>query len=192
MKTIIAENGQTIFDIAMQEMGSIEGVFDILENNAFLRLDMAIAAGTRVLVPDKVINSGVVDYYTRNNIKPASGLGEEININQNDMINITQNVAYDLSAGNKSFDGVRLANLGNILTVQIDYTGIAAQDIHVYVEQSLDGVDYSAVTGANQVLDSAKPSHTFNITGLLTNFCRVRVEVVSAGDGTIDEIIWRT
>jgi len=191
MKVIIAQNGQTLFDIALQEMGSVEGVFDILDSNPFLRLDMAIPAGTKVLVPDTVLQPGIVDYYTRNSIHPASGLGEEVSITDEDMINLIQKVAYDLSEGSTEFDGVRLWNLRDALTAQIDYTGIADGDVTVFIEQSLDGIDYSPVEGAEQVLDFEKTTHTFNIFALVTNFCRVRVETAS-GDGSIDEITWRT
>jgi hypothetical protein len=191
MKTVIAQAGQTLFDIALQEMGSVEGVFDILDSNPFLRLDMAIPAGTKVLVPDTVLQPGIVDYYTRNSIHPASGLGEVITLTEEDMINITQTVDYDLTGGDTTFDGVRLWNLREEVTAQIDYTGIDPSDVEVFVEQSLDGIEYSPITGANAVLYDTKLSHTFNILGLITNYCRIRVEVV-AGAGTIDEITWRT
>lgn len=192
MKVITAQTGQTLFDIALQEMGSVDGVFDILNANAFLRLDMAIPAGTKVLVPDTVFQPGIVDYYTRNGLHPASSLGENVTLNEEDMIYITQPVAYDLSGGDTAFEGVRLWNLRDALTAQVDYTGVAEADITVYVEQSLDGIDYSPVEGASQILDHSKTTHTFNISSLLTNFCRLRVEVAGVGDGTIDEITWRT
>ena len=190
MKTIIALSGQTLFDIALQEMGSIEGVFDILDANAFLRLDMAIASGTKVLVPDKIINSAVLDYYTRNNIKPVSGIGEEISITQQDMIQIKQVVDYDLADGDNSFEGVRLANLGDELSVQINYADLAG-NVGVYVEQSLDGINYSSIIGATFQLDEAVTTHTFNISGLVTNFVRLRINVLTTATGTIDELIWR-
>jgi len=138
MKTIIALSGQTLFDIALQEMGSIEGVFDILDANAFLRLDMAIASGTKVLVPDKIINSAVLDYYTRNNIKPVSGIGEEISITQQDMIQIKQVVDYDLADGDNSFEGVRLANLGDELSVQINYADLAGMWAYMLSSRSTE------------------------------------------------------
>jgi hypothetical protein len=190
MKVITAVTGQTLFDISIQEMGSVEGVFDILNSNPFLRLDMAIPAGTKVLVPDTVLQPNIVDYYTRNNIKPASGLGEQVTINEEAMINITQPVNYALSGGDKEFEGVRLWNLRELLTVQIDYTGVEETAVEIFVEQSLDGVDYSPIEEGSVVLDYEETTHTFNIYDLVTNFCRVRVETASA-DGSIDEIIWR-
>jgi len=190
MKEIIAESGQTVFDIATQEMGSVQGVFDILDANAFLRIDQSIPAGTVVLVPDTVINAGIVDYYTRNNIKPVSGLGEEITLNQEEMINITQDVAYDLSDGNTSFDGVRLANMGDELSVQINYTDLDG-DVIVYVEQSLDGTNFSAIEQANYHLVEGDTVHTFNINALVTNFARIRVEISGSATGTVDTIIYR-
>jgi len=189
MKQVEAQYNQTVWDIALQEMGSIEGVFDILENNAFIRPDMALSAGQALLVPDKVINAGVVDYYERNGIKPASGLGEAIALTLNDMIQITQTVAYDVAGGAKEFDGVRLANLGDHLSVQINYTDVIGI-VTVHVDQSLDGINYDIVSNADYTLDEAKTSHTFNINDLVTNFVRVRIETNGA-TGTIDSIIWR-
>lgn len=202
MKTITAQTGQTLFDIALQTMGDVLGAFDILNMNAFLRLDMSIPAGTKVFVPDTVINPQVVDYYTRNNIVPASGLGEEVTLNIEDMINIVQTLNYQIGYGDKAFDGVRLWNLKDILTVQVNYSNISGlpgfmptstTGVHIYIEQSLDGELYSPVADATCVLDPALLSHTFNIEGLQTNYVRARF-TRDNGDltGTIDEIIFRT
>lgn len=191
MKQVTAVTGQTLFDIALQEMGSAEGVFDILNSNPFLRLDMAIPGKTIVLVPEIILQQPVVDYYTLNGIKPVSGLGEEVTLNEEDMINITQTIEHELSDGDKSFNGVRLWNLMGNLTVQVDYSNVVVSNVHVYIEQSLDGISYSPVPSQDSALDPAETTITFNITDLLTNFCRVRVEVGDAISGMINEIIWR-
>ncbi len=189
MKTVTAIANQTVWDIALQEMGDIVGAFDIMAQNAFIRPDTELTVGQLVLVPDTVIGAGVVDYFTRNNIKPVSGLGEKIALQSEDMIQIKQLVDYNLAGGDKSFDGVRLPNLGDELSVQINYT-VLTGEVGVYVEQSLDGISFSAITGAVFQLDGSKPSHTFNIAGLVTDFTRIRLDV-SGATGTIDELIWR-
>jgi len=194
MRTITAQSGQTIFDIALQAMGDIAGAFDILALNAFLRLDMAVPAGTIVFIPDTITNPQVVDYYQRNGIIPTSGLGEEVTLNSEDMINIIQTLNYDLSSGQATFEGVRLWNLKDTLTVQVNYSytnGLPdlPTGLTFYLEQSLDGVNYSSIESAN--LDKALNTYTFNIENLQTNFVRGRIGF-SIGTGSIHEIIFRT
>lgn len=192
MKTITALTGQTVFDIAIQEMGSVEGIFEILEVNAFLRIDMAIPAGTRVLVPERIISAPVQDYYTRNNLKPASGIGEEISIIDQDMIYATQKVLYDLSGNEKAFEPVRLWNLDNgNLTIQINYEDVTEASNIIQVEQSLDGINFTPIEETIVMLDEEVNTHTYNLTGMLTNYCRIRISPDSSETGTINEIIWR-
>lgn len=76
MRTIIAADKQTLWDIALQSMGTAESVFDILELNTGLRPDKEIAAGTEVYVPDEPAKPLVVAYYTENNIQPVSGVAD--------------------------------------------------------------------------------------------------------------------
>jgi hypothetical protein len=76
MKSITAQFGQTIFDISLQELGSIEGVFDLLEANPGLQLDMAVSVGTNVKKPTPVIDLRVAEYYSRNGITPVSDVVE--------------------------------------------------------------------------------------------------------------------
>ena len=189
MKTIIAQNNQTLFDIALQEMGDVSGAFDILDSNPYLRLDMAIPAGTKVLVPDTIINSQVQDYLSRNNIKPASGLGEEVILNLEDMTEIVQKLAYDLTGGDKAFEGMRLWNLKDKLTVQVNYTGVSSAMVNMVLQGSLDGINYNDIEGAGLVNTDA--SYTFSLTGLMTNYVRLNINLGEASTGTIDEVIYK-
>lgn len=192
MRVIIAENNQTLWDIALQAMGDVSGVFDILSLNPFLRLDMAIPAATEVLVPDAVINSQVANYYALNEIVPVSGLGEEVVLADNDLIYIKQTLNYALSGGDHSFEGIRLWNLYEKMTIQINYSGVTQDDIHVFLEQSLDGLSYDAIRDADFTLDSQKVSHTFNVLGLLANYVKLRVECPNdVGDAILNEIIFK-
>lgn len=188
MKTITALDKQTIWDLAIQEMGSVEGAFLILAENAFLRLDMSIPAGTKVLVPDTVLNADVVDYLSRNGYKPASGLGEDVDLTGIDMIDIIQIVNYKLAANN-AFEGTRLWNLQGDLTVQLNFQGLS-DTVHIYIEQSLDGINYTAIPNGSTVIDNPDTTVSLNLHDLLTNYCRVRVETPNQ-DGTLLEIIWR-
>ncbi len=191
MKTITTEANQTVWDIALQELGSAEGVFDILLANAFLRFDYSLPAGVNILIPEGLVRKpDVVDYYVKNNIHPATGDGQLAVIDQENMIRIEQTLAYDLAGGNKSFDGKRLFNLKEILSIQVNYTDVSLAGV-AYVEQSLDGINYDPIEDASQAIPAASGSITFNLNGLVTDYCRVRWEQAGATTGTIDSIIWR-
>ena len=76
MSKVILGFGQTIYDIAIQETGSVEGVFVLMKRNptAIANLNAQPEAGTQLIV-DAVVDKGVLNYYTSNKIKPASGTG---------------------------------------------------------------------------------------------------------------------
>jgi len=75
MKQVIVQQGQTIVDIALQEYGSVEGLFAFLEANQNLDLDSQLEPGQKVLVREEdVVNSDIVNYYQRNNINVVSSL----------------------------------------------------------------------------------------------------------------------
>ena len=78
------------------------------------------------------------------------------------------------------------------MTIQINYSGVTQDDIHVFLEQSLDGLSYDAIRDADFTLDSQKVSHTFNVLGLLANYVRLRVECPNdVGDAILNEIIFK-
>lgn len=75
MKQVIVQQGQTIVDIALQEYGSVEGLFALLEANQTLDLDSQLEPGQKVLIRvEDVVNSDIVNYYQRNNISVVSSL----------------------------------------------------------------------------------------------------------------------
>lgn len=191
MKTVVSEANQTVWDIALQELGSAEGAFDILSANAFLRFDYSLPAGVKIFIPDGLVRKpDVVDYYVKNNIHPATGDGQLAVISQENMIRIEQTTAYDLAGGNKSFDGKRLYNLQEMLSVQVNFTNVSLAGT-AYIEQSLDGINYDPIVDASQAIPAASGSITFNLDGLVTDYCRVRWAQAGATTGTIDSIIWR-
>ena len=193
MTIVISQANQTVWDITLQTLGSVEGIFNILAANAFLRIDYTLPAGVQILIPDGlVIKPDVVDYYVKNNIYPATGDGHFATIDPQNMVEIIQNTAYDLSGGNVSFPGERLYNLRHKLTVQINFSNVSLAAI-AYIEQSLDGINYNPIVNISEAVPvvSGSSSITFNIEGLLTDYSRVRIAVAGATTGTIDEIIWR-
>lgn len=72
-KVIIVEGGQTIYDIALQEYGSKDAVFDVLIDNPELDgFDTILQAGQLIKINQKPINPGLVEYFKELNIKPAT------------------------------------------------------------------------------------------------------------------------
>jgi hypothetical protein len=203
MESVTAQSGQTVFDIALQEMGSIAGVFDLLEANPELQLDLEVPAGTRVNKPTLVVNNLVADYFSRNVINPVSGMGEEVQLSEKDLIMVVQNLEYDLVNGDCEFNRVRLYNLRERLTVQINYTGLGdgdlshdpaldwSQKVKMYIDQSLDGINFSHVPWSMVYLDPDVEIHTYNIIGLLTNYVRACVYLDAPSKGIIHQIIWK-
>jgi len=64
---------QTIWDIALERHGSIEGLFDLLEHNDFDDVNVELT-DTQILLTDKdlVVDETTLAYYKNNNINPAS------------------------------------------------------------------------------------------------------------------------
>jgi hypothetical protein len=71
---------QTVFDLALQELGSAEGVFDILAANTTMSLDADLASGQKMIVSSTAINTTLVDTYLNNSIKPGNGIGAVIQV----------------------------------------------------------------------------------------------------------------
>lgn len=68
--TVIVKDRQTLLDIAIQESGSIEAVFELAMNNG-LSITELLSAGT-VLNKVPVVVPEVVNYYAINELLPAS------------------------------------------------------------------------------------------------------------------------
>ena len=193
MKTIIAQSGQTPFDIAIEHLGGIDTVFELLDANPGLRLDLSIPAGTVVVIPaGAAVNKMVAEYFASNNLHPVSGIGEEAVITQDDMNNIKQDLNYDLSQGDKQFDRVQLFFLRDLLSVQISYSNLSADTVVFSIDQSLDGESWSEVPYCSFILNPLTDNHTFNIVGILTNFVRGHIQTPDATTGTINHIIFKT
>ena len=71
-----ALQGQSIFDIAVQELGSAEAVYDLAVLNGLSVTDV-LEIGQEILLP-AVSNKTIADYYSNKLIKPATGDNFEI------------------------------------------------------------------------------------------------------------------
>jgi len=75
MKEITVLNNQSLFDISVQEYGTIEGVFEIALANGLSVTD-TLTAGQKLIIPEidqSLVQPEIVDYYKRNDIHPATG-----------------------------------------------------------------------------------------------------------------------
>lgn len=76
MNKVVMGFGQTIYDIAIQETGGVEGVFDLMKSNPTVipNLNAQPTAGSKLMV-DAVKDDKVLKYYKDNTLKPATGFG---------------------------------------------------------------------------------------------------------------------
>ncbi len=74
MKTITVLANQTLFDIALQVYGDIDGVFDLCRDNDIQFFEPVEAGQAIVIREENIINKNIVKYYKRHGICPASGV----------------------------------------------------------------------------------------------------------------------
>lgn len=74
-KTVVVRDRQTIFDIAIQVYGSIEGVFDLIKDNPtkLSSVTDVIPAGTLLETNRAFREADTVNYYVTNKLLPANG-----------------------------------------------------------------------------------------------------------------------
>ncbi|MEW5675597.1 hypothetical protein ABGT15_04735 [Flavobacterium enshiense] len=77
MGTIRPLQNQNLFDISLQEYGSVENVFDILEDNDIFDVTKDISVYEDLKVSREVFKKDIVEYYKSRNLKPATSLTEE-------------------------------------------------------------------------------------------------------------------
>ncbi len=72
--------GQNIYDVAIQEYGGIEGVFQIIRDNPELTLDDDLQPGTKIKIDTTIASNKVMaDYLKDRNIKvTTSAIGEVV------------------------------------------------------------------------------------------------------------------
>lgn len=77
METIKPQENQNIFDLSLQEYGSIEKVFDILEDNEKFNLTDDISVYTDLKIGREAFKKDIVEYYNSRNLKPATAISDE-------------------------------------------------------------------------------------------------------------------
>lgn len=74
MAYITVENNQTIWDIALQEYGSADGVKQlIIDNRTVCDFDNDLPAGTKLIITESaIIDNDTVTFLRKKGIKPAT------------------------------------------------------------------------------------------------------------------------
>ena len=80
MRVVVATQGQTIYDIAIQEYGCYEGVFQIMKDNEGFGLSTELVAGQSVNIQDTVPeltvdNQAIAQQFKVNNTRINSSYG---------------------------------------------------------------------------------------------------------------------
>lgn len=74
MGKYVVTNGQNIYDVALHIYGSIEGIVDLLMNNAELSLSDDLRTGDELIYTDDfIINADIVAYNSLHGIIPSNG-----------------------------------------------------------------------------------------------------------------------
>lgn len=68
--------GQSLFDLAIQKLGSVEGVFELAEK-ADVSLTDELAVGVLLNAPVDPADRQVADYYKANRIIPATAITKD-------------------------------------------------------------------------------------------------------------------
>lgn len=147
MRTAISQRGQTVFDISLQEMGSIEGVITILQMNPTIRMDSVIPTGTLIYLPDNPLKPRVESYYKKNGIVPVSEWFPKT-------VTIDQDV-YILMQGNIFSEPVEASSLSGTLDIEIIpqsvfYTNATEWSLYT----SFDNIRWKLVSGSTRILVS--------------------------------------
>ncbi|WP_134151023.1 hypothetical protein [Flavobacterium sp. 270] len=77
MGAIKPQDNQNILDISLQEYGSIEKVFDLLEDNDKFNITEDISVYQDLKIGREAFKKDIVEYYNSRNLKPATALTEE-------------------------------------------------------------------------------------------------------------------
>jgi hypothetical protein len=74
METIKPQENQNIFDISLQEYGSIEKVFDLLEDNDQFNITDDISVYEELKIGREAFKKDIVEYYNSRKLKPATSI----------------------------------------------------------------------------------------------------------------------
>lgn len=72
MDSVVVIEQQSILDIAIQQYGSVEGVVNLITDNANLTFNSNITPGLKLVVSNEAIDTDIVNYFRRKQLKIAT------------------------------------------------------------------------------------------------------------------------
>jgi len=94
-KNINVIANQTIFDIALQEYGSVESLFDLIAENSKEGINANVEPDeVMVIDSENILVKPVVDLYIRESIKPATG-GVDVTLPTGDAFTIGFTIGFE-------------------------------------------------------------------------------------------------
>lgn len=166
---ITALERQSIWDIALQEYGSTDGVFQLIKDNPGLELDTILVPGQKLFIVSTPIDEQVVSAYRRINHQPSGPLIKQLIRNKYDPSDTggwSGNINADYEAfnflghvdkkGRHYIDGLVP---GKAYLVAIHFMEIwppvsAGQKISVELGKDSNGSDGTMEVGASKELDT--------------------------------------
>ncbi|MBQ6082974.1 MAG: hypothetical protein IJK92_01295 [Bacteroidales bacterium] len=147
MRQVKVLNGQTVFDVAIQNCGSVDAAYDIaILNN--IEVTSYPESGTVLSVPDP-IDKKVVQYYQQNEIKPATAYMSNP-YNFSPMSLKTKNPNYNLASGDYTSEALQLD--GSFAVAQAQFTNLTGTGFEVSLQQSIDGSVWGDVPNSTKEL----------------------------------------
>ena len=70
-------HNQSLLDLALQHIGTIESIFELAEANTLNISDDVVAGKTLVLPAEAFTNKDILGYYTAKNLQPATAFSKE-------------------------------------------------------------------------------------------------------------------
>ncbi|MFU8843476.1 MAG: hypothetical protein ACNA7V_06665 [Bacteroidales bacterium] len=160
MRTVTTRQKQSVFDIALQAMGSFEGVFAIMEMNPGLEFDHIFEPGTEIMVPDKPLNRRITDYYAQNGIIPTSEF-EPVPVTIQATTNISLRGSFPVYS--EVFDVLDLFGYVDF-KIRMEFPSGSANPMTFAIETSYDGKYWNEVSDSLRNFVSETQWHIFRAT----------------------------
>lgn len=75
MRRVLVGNNQSIWDLAVQEYGSLDGIKQLMiDNPTKCNLESSIPAGTELLIREIPLNKAIYEFFSKKRIKPATAI----------------------------------------------------------------------------------------------------------------------
>ncbi len=94
MARIKSQENQSIFDIALQEYGSLEGLFNLLDDNEKIQVDAALSVYNDIEIKQAPVRREIKDFYLSRGVLPATSATTDVFGLLNEMPEKPQGISY--------------------------------------------------------------------------------------------------